>query len=406
LSLCPDEDLIKLTSLSDRALFYKGEDSLKHKVLAIEEEAGALGADYAIRNLISAKRLVIETTIKNPLTGKMETQVNRVNGPASVLKTTTNPETNTETRSRFFITSVDESAEQTRAIVAAQRQRHTLEGLLRKKQSAAVTARHHAFQRMLKPVHVVNPFEPLLIYGDDRLGVRRDNPKYLSLILVVAFLHQMQRPVKHHPELGNYIEVTLDDIAIANDLALQLLGQSLDDLSSPSRELLRLISDHVVEKARGLGVKSEKVEFSRRELREAIGWNDTRLRTHLAELACLEYVQPLCGSFGKAFRYRMLYEGRVGEATRFVPGLKSVEQIRHEALRLGSGQANLAGILPHLAGEKDHLAPTSRAGSARLERVGFPSENGNGKTNLVASSGEHIREIAKNGALVTVGIGS
>ena len=44
LSFCPDEDLIKLTSLSDRALFYKGEDSLKHKVLAVEELAGAEGA--------------------------------------------------------------------------------------------------------------------------------------------------------------------------------------------------------------------------------------------------------------------------------------------------------------------------------------------------------------------------
>ena len=43
LCLCPDEDLIKLTSLTDRALFYKGEDSLKNKVLAVEELAGARG---------------------------------------------------------------------------------------------------------------------------------------------------------------------------------------------------------------------------------------------------------------------------------------------------------------------------------------------------------------------------
>src|SRR5207247_10350975 len=78
LSLCPDEDLIKLTSLSNQALFYKGEDSLRHKVLAVEEVAGAEGARYAIRNLISAKRLTIETTVKNPVTGRLETQVNTV----------------------------------------------------------------------------------------------------------------------------------------------------------------------------------------------------------------------------------------------------------------------------------------------------------------------------------------
>ena len=44
LKLCPDEDLVKLTSLTDRALFYKGEDALRHKVLAVEELAGARGS--------------------------------------------------------------------------------------------------------------------------------------------------------------------------------------------------------------------------------------------------------------------------------------------------------------------------------------------------------------------------
>ena len=34
-----------------------------------------------------------------------------------------------ETRSRFIITSIDESPEQTRAILEAQRHRHTLDGL-------------------------------------------------------------------------------------------------------------------------------------------------------------------------------------------------------------------------------------------------------------------------------------
>ena len=147
-----------------------------------------------------------------------------------------------ETRSRFIITSVDESPEQTKAILEAQRNRHTLEGLRRKKLREAIARRHHAFQRLLKPVPVVNPFEPLLSYAEDRLAVRRDNPKYLNLILAVTFLHQMQRPARHDAETGlDYIETTLDDIAIANELATALFGQTLDELSRPSRELLKLI---------------------------------------------------------------------------------------------------------------------------------------------------------------------
>jgi len=386
LSLCPDEDLIKLTSLSDRALFYKGENSLRHKVLAVEEEAGAAGAHYAIRNLISSKKLVIETTIKNPLTGKMETQVNRVNGPTAVFQTTTNPEADAETRSRFILTSVDESAEQTRAILAAQRNSHTLDGLLRRQSRVHILQRHHAFQRMLKPVHVVNPFEPLLSYGDDRLLVRRDNPKYLHLILAVAFLHQMQRPIKHHPELGDYIEATLDDIAIANDLALELFGQSLDDLSSPSRRLLAEIAEHVQRQK-----ESHRARFSRRELREAFKWSDTRLRVHLAELVRLEYVLPVGGAMGQAFEYQLAADPEEIEGGKlFVPGLKSAEQLRKEA--------NPAAFLGGVAAKKGGVAATPPIKNGGVKKDIFPSENGNGDSPPAAFSRGHIPVLCgKNG---------
>ncbi len=349
LCLCPDEDLIKLTSLTDRALFYKGEDSLKNKVLAVEELAGAQGADYAIRNLISAKKLVIESTIKNPLTGKLETQVNTVNGPTAVFQTTTNPRTDAETRSRFILIGVDESPEQTRAILAAQRQSHTREGWQRRLAREAILKRHQSFQRLLRPLKIINPFEPLLSYPDESLLVRRDHPKYLNLILAVTFLYQLQRPVRNDAALGDYIETTLDDIAIANELAHELFGHSLDDLSRPGRELLRLIAEYVAKQAGGGA--PDKVNFNRRELREAFKWGDTRLRTHLDELVEMEYVVPLSGRFGQTYQYRLVYEP-TDEPGRFLSGLKSVEQLRKAA--------NLAGVLTHLAPQNGHLAPTSQ----------------------------------------------
>ena len=336
LKLCPDEDLVKLTSLSDRALFYKGEDSLKNKVLAVEEVAGAEGAYYAIRNLISAKKLTIETTVKNALTGQLTTQVNTVNGPTAVFQTTTQPDLDAETKSRFIITSIDESLEQTRAILQAQRQSHTLEGLRRKKQREAIVRRHHAFQRLLQPLLVVNPFEPLLTYAEDRLLVRRDNPKYLHLILAVTFLHQLQRPARHDGEFGGYIETTLDDIAIANELATSLFGQSLDELSRPGRELLQLIFDYVQSQAAKLKTTADKIAFGRRELREALKWSEYQLRTYLHELETLEYIWPLAGRQGQPFRYRLLWDGQGENGGRFLAGLKSVEQLRQEAGGLAS----------------------------------------------------------------------
>ena len=379
LSLCPEEDLIKLTALTDQALFYKGEDSLRHKCLAVEEVAGAEGARYALRNLISAKKLTIEATIKNPLTGKMETQTNTVYGPTAVFETTTQPETDAETKSRFLLLSIDESPEQTTAILEAQRQRHTLAALVAKKERASLLRRHHVFQRALSPLAVVNPYEPLLGYGDERLTTRRDQPKYLNLILAVAFLHQMQRPLRHHPVLGDYLEATLDDIAIANELATELFGAALDDLSAPSRNLAGLMAGYVAAEAARCRTGWEKTDFTRRALREAIKWSDARLRIHLGELIRLEYIAPLCGGYGSTFRYRLLVAPDViRSGTRLMPGLKSVEQLRREA--------NLAGI----GGETPDLAATSQAVFARLKTPVLSSENGPRPGHLAGLRGELI----------------
>lgn len=328
LRLCPEEDLVKLTALTDQALFYGGESSLRHKVLALEELAGARGADYAIRNLISARKLVIETTAKNPLTGKLQAQINTVHGPTAVFQTTTNPHTDAETRSRFLLVSVDESPAQTRAILQRQRQIHTLEGLRQSQARESIIRRHHAFQRLLRPLAVVNPFAPLLSYPDEHLQVRREHPKYLQLILAVAFLHQMQRPIQHDRDLGDYVEVTLDDVEFANDIAHRVFGNSWADLSQPGRDLLSLVEEFMKHKAAASGAAHDT--FHRRELREALHWGDTRLRVHLKELVNLEYVLPISGRAGVAYRYRLLGSAGQGER-RWLSGLKSVEQLRNEA---------------------------------------------------------------------------
>jgi DNA primase len=390
LSLCPEEDLIKLTSLTGQALFYKGEDSLRHKCLAIAEVAGAEGARYALRNLISDRKLVIESTIKNALTGRLETQINTVYGPTAVFETTTNPDTDAETKSRYVLLSVDESPEQTRAILEAQRQSHTLEGRKRRKAREAVLAKHHALQRLLEPIAVVNPFEPLLSYGDDRLAFRRDHPKYLNLILAVTFLHQMQRPRKHDPELGDYIETTLDDIAIANELAHQLFGQSQDDLSFPSRQLLGLVGDYVRRRAAEEKTEPQKVEFTRRELREAIKWTEARLRLHLGELMRLEYIHASAGRWGKSFAHRLAVDPDEIEAGgRFVPGLKDLETLRREAAAVAIG-GNFASDPPNFASQNGHFADTSQVPTCEVDPPSKPDKH---KVN-----GHHAPDFAANGS--------
>jgi hypothetical protein len=405
LKLCPDEDLVKLTSLTGEALFYMGQDALRHKVLALEEHAGAQEADYAIRNLISAKKLVKEATIKDPMTGRLTTMRNVVDGPCAVFKTTTQPEMDAETKSRFIITSIDESPEQTKAILEAQRHNHTLDGIRRKKQREQVVQRHHAFQRLLKPVTVVNPYEPLLTYAENRLLVRRDNPKYLHLILAVTFLYQLQRPVKHDADAGDYVETTLDDIAIANELATDLFGQSLGELSRPSRELLKLIRRMVEEG------KKQPPEFSRRQIREFTGWSDYQIKIHVKQLEDLEYLLPLSGRRGQCFSYRLAWDGEGLDGERFVLGLTSVEELRQKAKVVGLSSEQV-GPKTEVVGQKTKLEGSSRV------QVGLAQNLGKGRQQrpepasgpkLEGFAGEPVPALQRNGApngpriLVTTG---
>jgi len=338
LSFVPPEDLVKLTSLSGKALFYKERLALKHKVLALEEGDGAEEATYAIRNLISAGELVIESTIKDLGTGRLTTMENRVEGPTSVFITTTNPETDPETKTRFWITSVDESREQTRRILNFQRQRQTLAGITTDRQCDATLCLHRNFQRLLKPVAVVNPFADRLTYADDRLQGRRDHPKYLNLIKAVAFLRQMTRDVRSASRNGSsfdYIEVLPEDVQIANRLAHEILGHSLDEISRPSRALLMELETMVRARVKQSGTADEpdqaprlnRVAFSRREIRQHTGWSNYRVHTHLKELIEFEYVSVESDRATNSHRYRLQYEGQGKDGSRFMLGLTDPDKL-------------------------------------------------------------------------------
>lgn len=157
LSLVPEEDFVKYTRITDQALFYKDEDSLVHKILAIEEEEGMGGAAYSIRNIQSSKKITVAATGKDLGTGKMRTEEYTVKGPVAVMNTTTAAELEGETASRFLFLTIDESSQMTEAIHRTQRQAETLEGLIKKKKSEKIIKKHHTAQRLLRPLAVANP---------------------------------------------------------------------------------------------------------------------------------------------------------------------------------------------------------------------------------------------------------
>ena len=243
LRFVPEEDRIVYSAMTGQSLFYMGELDLKHKLLAIAEEQGATRASYALKLLQSEGELTIASTSKDVATGKLETQEYRVEGPVMIALTTTAAEIDEELLNRCLVLTIDEGRAQTQAIHAAQRERRTLAGLLAKAEREAILKTHQDAQRLIEPLAVVNPYAHRLTFLDDRTRSRRDHEKYLTLIDAIALLHQHQRVVRRAEQEGQvirYVAVTLEDIALANALAHEILGRTLDELPPQTRRLVRV----------------------------------------------------------------------------------------------------------------------------------------------------------------------
>jgi DNA primase catalytic core len=333
LRFVPEEDRVVYSAMTGQSLFYMGETNLKHKLLAIAEEEGAHRASYALKLLQSEGELTIASTSKDPTTGKLVTEAYHVEGPVMIALTTTAAEIDEELLNRCLVLSVDEGRTQTQAIHAAQRARRTLAGLQARAERETLLKLHQNAQRLLEPLAVVNPYADRLTFLDDRTRTRRDHEKYLTLIDTIALLHQHQREVKTlpHGEQGvRYIEVTLADIALANELAHEVLGRTLDELPPQTRRLLGLVVQMVEEQCAAQQIRRAQHRFSRRAVREYTRWGDTQLKIHLARLTELEYLLVHRGGRGQSFEYELLFDGATNTDAPHASGLIDIDTLTRD----------------------------------------------------------------------------
>jgi len=356
LAFVPEEQRVQYSAMTGQSLFYMGETDLQHKVLAIVEEAGAQRASYALKLLQSEGELTIASTGKDPVSGRHITHEYRVKGPVMIFLTTTAIDIDEELLNRCLVLTVNEDREQTQAIHRVQREAQTIEGLLRRKDRDDLLRLHRNAQRLLKPVSVVNPYAPGLTFLDSQTRTRRDHTKYLTLIRTIALLHQHQRQrkaIQHNGKRLEYIEVTLDDIAVANRLTAEVLGRSLDELPPQTRRLLLLVDAMVTAECKRQQIERSEYRFSRRDVRAVTGWGDTQLRLHLGRLEELEYLLAHRGGRGQSFVYELAFAIE-GDGNRPVmAGLIDVE-------KLGGYKydANFAGVKAENAGlESENAGP-------------------------------------------------
>jgi DNA primase/post-segregation antitoxin (ccd killing protein) len=373
LQLVPEEERIRYSAMTGQSLFYLGETNLQHKILAIAEEEGVRQAAYALKLLQSDGELTIASTAKDEATGNLTTRQYTVKGPVMLMLTTTAIDVDEELLNRCLVLSVNESREQTAAIHARQRKKQTLEGLLQGADKEAIQALHHNAQRLLSSVAVVNPYADQLTFLADKTRTRRDHMKYLTLIRAIALMHQHQREVKtvmHRGRALHYIEVAKQDIELANRIAHEVLGRTLDELPPQTRKLLNLIRAMVQAQAKRAGIAAGDVRFTRRDVREATQWSDSQLKLHCARLADMEYLLIHGGQRGQVLRYGLLWDGADdGEHTRHLCGLIDPSELDDLQVRRREVWAKPAQVSPKSAPSLGQVDPKSGVAKPAADRA-------------------------------------
>ena len=235
-NLIPDEEKIEITTLSENAFYYFGQQELKHKLILIEDLDGAEGALYPIRELQSKKKISKTIAFKNTK-GETKTTNITVEGPVCVAGCTTKESIYEDNANRSFLIYLDESQEQDDRIMNYQKS-VSANKINIEQQIKAKTLLQNS-QYLLKSIKVINPYAEMVELPKEVLKPRRTNAHYLQFIELITYYHQHQREIKYDQETGEeYIETTIEDIKNANALIKEIIIRKSDLLTGHSRNQL------------------------------------------------------------------------------------------------------------------------------------------------------------------------
>jgi len=269
LSYFPDECIIWLTRSTTHGLEYfcKDKDLTGH-ILAIEEAPGLNDAQQYVRPIFSERGLKIVTA--QALGGNIVSKIIEVKGCPAFVTTSCSPVIDEEMSTRVWIISTDESVEQTKRILEFEAKREKYPEL------ADIGEEKEAIKnalRELKPVKVLIPYADLIDFPFNKIRVRRDFPKLLTLIKTSAYLHQYQRP-RIVLNGQDYVLATFADYNIAFSLAKKVFRPTI--LGLPEGVL------RIYDVCKRLA--QESMEITSRSVTERCDYSQSTVQHYLSQL--------------------------------------------------------------------------------------------------------------------------
>jgi hypothetical protein len=238
--LFPEDAYYLNTSMSDHALAYT-EAEFKHRMILLAEASG-LSSDfqsYLVRTLLSEGRIIYETVDKT----KDGLKARRIEkeGPTGFICTTTSINLHPENETRMLSLTVNDTKEQTKAILMALADNH--------KSECKDPGKWHALQRWLetqtRDVEIPYVMKLAELIPPVAVRLRRDFTTLLNLIKSSAILHQVNRARNKNGE----VVATIEDYRIVYELIYDLISEGVEaTVSKAVREMVEAVKEIVAEK--------------------------------------------------------------------------------------------------------------------------------------------------------------
>lgn len=313
LNLFPPEDVLLFSRITPQSLFYMGQEALDRKILAIDEREGSQAADYSIRTLQSRGKLTLAASQKDPKSGEWKTLTREFAARTPYMESSTKEKLNEENLNRCFELYLDESSEQTKRILEAQRKAAAGIDQLSEEEKTKLMRLYQNAQKLLEPKEIKIPYELEVSLSQTWIRTRRDHERFLSLIKVIVLLHQKQRSsagplgkinqeVQRSFEGGN-LKAEVQDIKIARVLLEPILGELTNDLAKPVAVFYELLKKKVHEEAGAISI--EDFTFTRRQIREWLSLPDHIVKRSMKALEDLEYVEVKKSARGSRYQYNL-----------------------------------------------------------------------------------------------------
>ena len=292
----PEHEKFTFTASTENAFYYLEPYDLCHKVVVIEDMDGVQYLLYPLRELQTKHWISKVVPIKDSQ-GTMKTRKLDIYGPICLSGTTTKERLYEDNANRCLLLHLDNSPAQQEAIMEYQRKLSAGKIDSQSEQEATQLLQH--IQRVLEPIKVINPYAESLRIPTKCFKPLRTHDHYLQFIETVTWYHQYQREERADPDTGEvFIETTIEDIEIANELIKEVLLTKSDELPRSIREFF--------EQLKAWLKSNDQTSFYSKALRSHFRMYPMKANRYIKTLEQYGYLKRVGGDKKNGYEYEVL----------------------------------------------------------------------------------------------------